>query len=628
MFASPALRTSCLRILGSGELAGKLAPLEEGGDETLRTAPPPVHCTRPARSAALAMGGGAARLPGPEAMADAAARATALARFAHHELQAVELFAAAILRWPELPPGLRRAFAGVLADEQRHARAYLARLEALGARFEDFAPHSDYFWKHAPALLGGAPPAFLAGMGLTFEQANLDFSRLYGEAFAAAGDAESAAVCARVHADEIRHVALAVRALRELGAPGADDTQRFEAAVPFPLSAARAKGRRFDAGARRAAGLDEKFIAHVRQARSPQERRRARSDACWRIANLGAEEGAAALRARNASWPRALAALWSALWEEPRAFAWLPEAGAAAWWNDAAAEASARDAGRRLFGAPPGAVRAVHDKAFACRAALAANLVPDALRDLITVLEPAALSAPGAARDIEKRVDAWPAWARRSFVLKPRFGTSGRGRASGGAGREPRWHGALGRLAERGGALLEPWLERTWDASVQLFVSECGEVQLLGSLAQIVTPAGVARGHRGVLDAEGRVSSGLPADAALRQAALRVARAAAAAGYWGPCGVDSFAFRDPESGEEIVRPVVELNARFTMGIVAIGCVQRARGRATWGGASRPSVCFAFSLDGTAAPAAASMTRVALGPGGATIAFADGPTRLA
>jgi hypothetical protein len=45
----------------------------------------------------------------------------------------------------------------------------------------------------------------------------------------------------------------------------------YEAAVPFPLGAARAKGRRFDAGARRRAGLGEDFIEHVRRARSRAE---------------------------------------------------------------------------------------------------------------------------------------------------------------------------------------------------------------------------------------------------------------------------------------------------------------------------------------------------------------------
>jgi len=633
MFAASTLRASCLRVLLSGELEAKLAPLAEP-DDSLRGSLP-VRCARPARSAALAMAAGAEKLPRPEALTDAAARAAALARFAHHELQAVELFAAALLRWPALPEPVTRALAGIIADEQQHLTLYLARLGSLGASLSEFAPHSDYFWKHAPALLGGSAAAFFAGMGLTLEQANLDFSGIYRDAFAAAGDLESAEVCARVHADEIGHVALAARALRELDGAGADDLTRYERAVPFPFSAARAKGRRFDAAARRAAGLDESFIAHVQRARSPQEQGRlVRAEARAErgkpllIANIGAEEGARAERARKAPQPELLAGLWHALWDEPSAFAWLPRAGAAAWLNDAAAERDARDAGLALFGSPASVTLPVHDKAFAWRAARAAGLVPTALREVITVLEPEQLSAPGAAREIEARVASWPAWAQPSFVLKPRFGTSGRGRASGGAGGDTRWHAALARLAERGGALLEPWLTRSWDASVQLFIDEAGEAELLGSLLQLLSPAGVPRGHRGSIDASGRVSSLLARDAELCEAALQIARSAAAAGYRGPCGVDAFAYRDAESGAESLRPVVELNARFTLGTVAIGhalrelAALRARGML----ADASPIHFVFAPVGTRGQPGA--LHAPLGVGAAALAFSADPALLA
>jgi len=49
------------------------------------------------------------------------------------------------------------------------------------------------------------------------------------------------------------------------------------AAVPFPLDAARAKGKQFSTLARRAAGLSEALIEHVRSARSQQELRRSKS---------------------------------------------------------------------------------------------------------------------------------------------------------------------------------------------------------------------------------------------------------------------------------------------------------------------------------------------------------------
>jgi uncharacterized ferritin-like protein (DUF455 family) len=111
-------------------------------------------------------------------------------------------------------------------------------------------------------------------MGLTLEQANLDFSLLYRDAFRAAGDEQSAIVCQRIHEDEIRHVGLAARWLERLSEPGMSSIQAYDTAVPFPLAASRAKGRRFDVAARERAGLDPAFIEHVRTARSSQRSRK------------------------------------------------------------------------------------------------------------------------------------------------------------------------------------------------------------------------------------------------------------------------------------------------------------------------------------------------------------------
>ncbi len=268
------LRDFCLGILASGELGPKLAPPPRGLADEVRGRP--LRVTRPARCRTLALSSGAPPLPPLHALAEPEARARCLARFAHHELQAVELFAWALLRWPALPAELRRGWLGVLVDEQRHCRLYLGRLEALGSRLAEH-PRSDYFWKQLPAIDASphGPRAFLCAMGLTFEQANLDFTGLYRDAFRDAGDEAGARVIERVHDDEVRHVALAARWLRRLdeSPEPRSDVERYREAVPFPLSAARAKGRRFDAAARRRAGLAPAFIEHVRRARSSAERR-------------------------------------------------------------------------------------------------------------------------------------------------------------------------------------------------------------------------------------------------------------------------------------------------------------------------------------------------------------------
>lgn len=258
----------CAQILLSGRLEDKLAPPPDG--ISLAGAPTrPID--EPARAPDIAFVKRAAPLPQTHELERPDARARCLARFAHHELMAVELLAWALLRWTDAPAGLRADWLAILRDEQRHARLYLERLAACGSRIEEH-PSSDYFWRQARRIARSPAGAcaFLAGVGLTLEQANLDFSLLYADAFARAGDAASSEALAIVHRDEIRHVASAARWLHLLSNEP-DEVRRYEANVTFPLSAARAKGRRFHAAPRRAAGLGEPFIEHVRSARSSQE---------------------------------------------------------------------------------------------------------------------------------------------------------------------------------------------------------------------------------------------------------------------------------------------------------------------------------------------------------------------
>jgi hypothetical protein len=348
------------------------------------------------------------------------------------------------------------------------------------------------------------------------------------------------------------------------------------------------------------------------------------------IANLGAEEGDDWRAHRREPAVRCAARLWRGLFgpaarwldddASDGALAWPPALGAApsapvfewldapgdatAWLNTDEAERAASAAGRSLSGAPPAAVRRVHDKAFAHREALAAGLVPAPLRETVHVLDPAVLRDEAeAVRRIEAVVAGWPPRLRRRFTLKPRFGSSGRGRVAGADGRAdtPEVRGALARLADRGGAMLEPWLPRRADLSAHLVVEGAGGLRLLGTTEQVVTPSGVPVGHRGLVDARGRVSSGTAYDEALREAAAGIGAAAGTHGFFGPCGLDAFAFEDPiegDGGAPELRPVVELNARFTTGLVALGWVRHALGtlRAHLGLVPGELRAFYFGLD--------------------------------
>mgnify|MGYP006209466003 CR=1 FL=1 len=261
------LREFCLRMLESGSLETKLLPPAKTLED--RNPEPALAIARPSRDPELQMQSGAGRLPRPRELSDPKARATCLARFAHHELMAAELFAWALLRWPKMPLELRNGLLHVLAEEQDHCRLYLSRLHDHDSQLSEHAL-SDYFWKQVPAIdqAPAGPLAFLAAMGLTLEQGNLDFTLLYRDAFRKAGDEKSAQVCERVHEEEITHVRMAAHWLKELSENAIDDLDAYEQAVPFPLSLSRAKGRRFDIAARRRAGLSERFIAQVQHARS------------------------------------------------------------------------------------------------------------------------------------------------------------------------------------------------------------------------------------------------------------------------------------------------------------------------------------------------------------------------
>lgn len=230
--------------------------------------------------------------------------------------------------------------------------------------------------------------------------------------------------------------------------------------------------------------------------------------------------------------------------------------------------------GVAAFGTPDSVAATVHDKAFAAKVA----------RQQVDAFSwSAPLSAAECTEENVRRVvDSWPDWVATSWTLKPRLGTSGRGRVRGdGKGAlGDRQRNGLARFATCGGCVLEPWVKRTADYSAHIFVDATGQATFLGALQQWTTTPGVCVGLEGQWD--GRCvrlpapSSSLSRDSiedALRQSARAVAQEAAEVGYRGLLGIDSFAFETPDG--ERLRSIVEVNARFTMGSIAIGLARRA-----------------------------------------------------
>ena len=180
--------------------------------------------------------------------------------FGNHELLATELMALVLLKFPEAPPAFRQGILKTLRDEQEHTRLYMERMKTCGVALGDF-PVSGYFWRCVAPMQH--PIDYVAGLCLTFEQANLDFAGHYGKALGTVGDAGSAKLLEKIYRDEIGHVAYGLKWFRRWKNPGESDWDAFCHTLKFPLSPQRAKGFSLNVAGRKAAGLDENFISQL-----------------------------------------------------------------------------------------------------------------------------------------------------------------------------------------------------------------------------------------------------------------------------------------------------------------------------------------------------------------------------
>ncbi len=221
------------------------APPQPGRPSELRFKPP---------------GSGNRDFPGVHRLEQERERGRLLHFFANHELLATELMALVLLRFPDAPPAFRRGVLQTLQEEQDHTRLYLRRMEQCGIRFGEL-PVSGYFWRSVSPM--ARPMDFVAGLSLTFEQANLDFCRHFAQGFNQVGDALTAELLEGIYRDEIAHVAHGLKWFRRWKDPAQSDWEAFCQTLQFPLSPRRAKGAGFNVEGRRAAGLDTEFIARL-----------------------------------------------------------------------------------------------------------------------------------------------------------------------------------------------------------------------------------------------------------------------------------------------------------------------------------------------------------------------------
>ncbi len=257
------IREFAERVLFEPSLEAKLTP---AGLLTDKCPGPAVPIPKePARETAYRLiaadAGAQPRFPRRGELDQDRPRGHALHFFANHELMALELMALALLRFVDAPEAWRRSVVETMGDEQRHARLYIERMATCGVAMGDI-PANDHFWRIGSGM--DSPLTYSAVVGLTLEQANLDFADWYRQVFLQIGDADTAMVLQQVLDDEIQHVRSGLKWLRRLKDPGQSTWQAWSAALPAGLTPAHAKARTFVVEPRREAGLDDDFIERLR----------------------------------------------------------------------------------------------------------------------------------------------------------------------------------------------------------------------------------------------------------------------------------------------------------------------------------------------------------------------------
>lgn len=555
---------------------------------------------------------GRAEMPREPALHADSARGRLLHFFANHELLAMELMALALLKFPQAPAAFRQGLVHTLAEEQVHTRWYLEAMRGYGVSFGDH-PVNGFFWKAVAGM--ESPLDYVARLPLTFEQANLDYSRHYRGVFQRLGDAATAELFARIHEDEIGHVGYGLRWFRKWKEPPEDEFAALERRLHFPLSAARAKGPDpIDRQGRLRAGLTERFVRQLdlfSRSRGRTPRVHVFSPEAERVlAEAGRDRPSDALTADLDLLPVVLARREDLvlLQREPDpahleklrgAGLELPELEvlqrqpSTGEWEIAPDSLTRR---RKLGGLRPWAWSPPVSR-------LLAPLAPQLPAGRVTrweeswaelyhkgfgasLLEEIGGDWPGVVArgraEVEAAAEALFSAGWQEVLLKPLLGAAGR--------RHRRLdRGQLREAApwlEGEEVLVEPWFERVLDFSLLGERLPGGGIVIKGFTRLEVTPEGRYLGSR----ASRRFGRLLPPEVARffnggegGRSWLRdfyagtvvppLERRLQDARYEGPFGIDAFVHR--HRGGLALRPVVEVNPRFTMGRVALELLRHA-----------------------------------------------------
>jgi len=561
---------------------------------------------------------GKSEFPGLHRLENINERGKLLHFFGNHELLATELMALVLLKFPDAPPAFRKGVFQTLQDEQEHTRLYMERMKASGIEFGEL-PVSGYFWRCVAPM--EHPIDYVAGLCLTFEQANLDFAGHYGRSFATVGDAESAKLLEKIYRDEIGHVAYGLKWFRRWKNPSQSDWEAFCRTLKFPLSPQRAKGFALNVAGRKAAGLDPEFIAQL----NVYSQSKGRTPSVF-VFNPFTEGRLAEGKTFNPTKPQAQLARDLenlpqfvcrqddiVLVNQKPSIEFLSRVKQAGFpLPEFAARESVRDLQTRklgslrpwawgpdsvellqpIFSSVTGEKRADENRFNEKIARLySKSWSADFLRKIIAVRTSANLDwlcieneigvAVNSIAEAQAAISSIRQRGHHKIVVKQAFGVAGSN-----AMRlfEPeilptQWRWMETAFTNKRELVVEPWLERVQDFSVQLEMTTDG-LKLCGFTGLVTDPRGqfvanFAESHfhkrlpakviscfRAAADISGQLLKFYGEVFEQLEAALR------AADFVGPIGIDAFVYRDG-SGATKLKPVVEINPRYTMGRVLV-----------------------------------------------------------
>ncbi|MCH2209636.1 MAG: ferritin-like domain-containing protein, partial [Lentisphaerales bacterium] len=453
---------------------------------------------------------------------------------------------------------------------------------------------------------------FIAGMSLTFEQANLDFSLYYKDAFETIGDSSTAEVLQIVYDDEITHVCHGLSWFRRWKKKGVSDWEEYAKILEIPLSPSRGKGPLFDLEGRHQAGFDDEFINQMKVTSMS----RGRSPDVYifhGFTEVSINEGASF---NFPGWGRQLEKEMSVLplvfcRQDDLLLSWgkisvqhlqklqdcgmnMPEVAQCSFDKEVPALHKRHAGSIRPWGWSP----YIHDKLLALikqnskitgwqpeyKELFSKSFAVSVAKELKEAkvhpwfsecdIEPDLCQSLEA---VKKSVDSLYKTGWKSVVVKAPLGTSGRNmlRVFEGEIKETQVSQIMTMLTASGEVIVEPWAERALDFSLHFDVNE--QVKFKGVTRLLNDERGQYSGSlfgnpwrevdkdclkllqssskRGI-NGFGDVLAGL------------LTKELSGINYRGPLGIDCFIYKN-RAGELKVRPIVEMNFRYTMGRVAL-----------------------------------------------------------